>query len=108
MEQAVRVPAPPRHAVPLFIRLGDVAMGRTRNLSQTGIFVETGERPPVDSVHELQLAWGTDAYRCAVRVVRHADDGIGLVFIEPDTFFSQAIAEILADTPPVTPLRQAP
>jgi hypothetical protein len=90
-------PAPERHEIPLFIRLGELPIGRTRNLSSNGIFLLTSERPPVGSVHELHLAWGTDVFSCTVRIVRHADDGIGLTFEDPDTLFKQAVNEILAD-----------
>ena len=83
----------------LFIRLGDVPVGRTRNLSETGIFLETDVRPAIGSQHELFLAWGSDFHSCSVRIIRHADDGIGLTFLEPDIGFKQAIAEILADSP---------
>jgi hypothetical protein len=92
-------PAPPRHVVPLFISLGNTPVGRTRNLSATGIFVETAVRPAIGSEHELSLAWGDSTHSCNVKVVRHADDGIGVSFCTPDAFFSQAIAEILAESP---------
>lgn len=92
-----RVKAPERQDVPLFIRLGDVPIGRTRNLSSNGIFLETDARPPVDSRHDLFLAWGSSVYSCTARVVRHAVDGIGLTFEDTDTFFLQAVEEILEE-----------
>jgi PilZ domain len=95
--------APRRHDVPLFIRLGDVPIGRTRNLSRNGIFLETDSRPDVDSRHDLSLAWGSGVYSCTARVVRHADDGIGLTFEDVDTFFLQAVDEILAEENVDTP-----
>lgn len=96
--------APRRQDIPLFIRLGETPIGRTRNLSVTGIFVETKVRPEVGSIHDLWLAWDDSTFSCPVRIVRHAGDGLGLAFIEPDAFFLQAIREILAEgasAPPV-------
>jgi hypothetical protein len=101
-------PAPQRHDVPLFIRLGDSPIGRTRNLSATGVFLETDARPAVGSHDELTIAWGEDLYTCTVRVVRHAADGIGLVFEGPDDYFTQAVQEILADSPRTPPGKPKP
>ncbi|HET6345975.1 MAG TPA: PilZ domain-containing protein, partial [Myxococcota bacterium] len=88
--------APARHDVPLFTRLGEVPIGRTRNLSVTGVFLETEARPPIGSRDDLTIAWGDQVVSCVVRVVRHATDGIGLVFVDPDSAFSQAVQEILS------------
>jgi hypothetical protein len=93
--------APARHDAPLFTRLGDEPIGRTRNLSMTGVFLETDVRPPVGSRDDLTIAWGEGVVSCAVRVVRHAADGIGLAFEDPDSAFSQAVQEILSETPRV-------
>jgi hypothetical protein len=38
---------------------------------------------------------------CAAKVVRHASDGIGLHFVDPDAYFLRAVTEILESTPPV-------
>lgn len=70
-------------------------------MSVTGVFVETEHRPIVEDVLSLGLVWGEDSLICAARVVRHANDGIGLSFLKPDPFFLRAIAEILNTTPPV-------
>ena len=102
MSMAQDVVVPPRHKVPLFICLGEMPIGRTRNLSRTGVFIETAMRPDVGSLHELRLAWDKTTYVCVVRVVRHARDGIGVAFSELDSFFAQAVAEILNE-----PLRTA-
>lgn len=98
--QALR---PQRHRVSLFVAAGDepVPFGRTRDLSVTGVFVETAERPIVEDVVNLALVWGEDSLVCAARVVRHADDGVGLSFLRPDPFFLRAIVEILSTTPPI-------
>lgn len=94
---------PPRHRVSLFVSAGEepVPFGRTRDLSVTGLFVETAERPPVALVVNLGLVWGEDGLVCAARVVRHANDGIGLSFLKPDAYFLRAISEILESTPPI-------
>jgi hypothetical protein len=108
MELVPSTSAPPRQNIPLFVRLGDVPVGRTKNLSITGIFLETHLRPDVGSQHDLWLAWGESTFSCKVRVVRHADDGIGIVFEEPDVFFAQAVEEILSDSDvPPPPLQSA-
>ena len=94
---------PPRHSVSLFVSAGEepVPFGRTRDLSVTGLFVETRERPPIEMVVNLGLVWGEDSLVCAARVVRHAGDGIGLSFLKPDAFFLRAISEILDTSPAV-------
>jgi hypothetical protein len=94
---------PQRHSVSLFVSSGEepVPFGRTRDLSVTGIFVETSERPLVGEVLNIGFVWGEDALVCAARVARHAGDGIGLMFVNPDPFFLRAVSEILDATPPV-------
>ena len=94
---------PQRHRVSLFVAAGDepVPFGRTRDLSVTGVFVETEQRPEIERVVNLGLVWGEDSLICAARVVRHAADGIGLSFLKPDPFFLRAIVEILNTTPPI-------
>jgi hypothetical protein len=79
-----------------------VPFGRTRDLSVTGIFVETTERPEIEGILNIGFVWGEDALVCAARVVRHTSDGIGLVFVGPDAFFLRAVSEILESTPPVS------
>lgn len=93
-----RVPAA-RYDITLFIGQGDegIPLGHTRNLSLSGIFLETDARPPVDSVQEISLVWGEQTYVCRARIVRHADDGIGLTFLDPDQGFCWALDEIIAD-----------
>jgi hypothetical protein len=94
---------PQRHSVSLFVSSGDepVPFGRTRDLSVTGIFVETDKRPQVGGILNIGFVWGEDALVCAARVVRHASDGIGLMFMNPDAFFLRAVSEILDATPPI-------
>lgn len=96
-------PRPQRHCVNLFVSSGDemLPFGRTRDLSVTGIFVETTTRPAIDSIVNIGLVWGDDSLVCAARVARHASEGIGLHFVNPDTFFLRAITEILESSPAV-------
>ena len=86
-----------RHPVSLFVGLGDHGdpPGRTRNISLSGLFVETPSRPPVGSDVQLWFVWGEDTFVGKAKVVRHANDGIGVAFVEPDTLFLGALAEIL-------------
>ena len=73
--------------------------GRTRNVSISGLFLETGERPGIESVVDLWFVWGDDTYVAKARVMRHAEDGIGVAFVEPDPLFLGALAEILGLAP---------
>jgi hypothetical protein len=91
----------PRHPISLFVGLaadGDPP-GRTRNISVSGLFLETGKRPPVGSLVDLWFVWGEDTFTGKARVIRHAQDGIGLAFVEPDKLFLDAIAEIVGIAP---------
>ncbi|MEK7705161.1 MAG: PilZ domain-containing protein [Myxococcota bacterium] len=93
---------PTRHSVSLFIGTGDdggVPFGRARDLSVTGVFLETDARPPLGSVHAVSLVWGDDTVVCPACVIRHATDGIGLAFVNPDMAFCQVVREILEGSP---------
>jgi hypothetical protein len=69
--------------------------GKTRDLSKSGVFVETSLRPELESVLEISLAWRTDVWSCRARVARHAADGLGLVFIEPSPEFLRGVAVVM-------------
>lgn len=90
----------PRRRVTVFIGRGEelVPFGRTRDLSLSGMFLETDARPDVGSVQEVAIVWGDDTCVCKAEVVRHAEDGIGLAFFTPDAAFMNALEEILAST----------
>lgn len=92
-----------RHAVNLFVGydFDTPPFGRTRDLSITGIFVETDDRPDVDATVDIHMVWGDDNVSCQARVVRHDEAGIGLAFIEPNAWFSQCVEEILDSSPPI-------
>ena len=95
---------PTRHGVSLFFGCADQDIepfGRARDLSRTGLFVETQQRPPIGSLRELVLMWGRDTLTCPAKVVRHAADGVGMCFVNPDAAFLVVIEEILATSPRV-------
>lgn len=92
-----------RHAVNLFVGydLDTPPFGRTRDLSASGIFVETDDRPAIGDTVDIHMVWGDDNVSCQAKVARHADEGIGLAFIEPNAWFLQCVEEILDSSPPV-------
>ncbi len=75
-----------------------VPLGVTRDWSATGVFVQTIARPPSDSKVEFTFVWGDETVRSRARVARHAEDGIGLTFIEPSPTFTYAVTGILAES----------
>ncbi len=81
----------------LFVGLGDEQQqpGRSRNLSVGGLFLETDQRPALDSLVNLWFVWGEDTFVTKARVIWHGDDGVGLNFVEPDGPVLNALAEIL-------------
>jgi hypothetical protein len=87
----------PRYRVTVFIGQGEdmVPFGRTRDLSVSGMFLETDHRPSIGSEQDIAIVWGDDTCVCTVRIVRHADDGIGLSFMTPDATFMNAVQEII-------------
>ena len=94
---------PNRRLAALFVGSDDgtLPFGRTRDLSLTGIFLETGGRPAIGQRYEIGIAWGEGVFGCQAKIVRHAVNGVALTFIDPDTFFLQAIQEIMETSPPV-------
>jgi hypothetical protein len=97
-------PRLPRYRVSLFVGSAEqdtVPFGRARNLSGSGIFLETAVRPEIGSTRELVFIWGDDTLTCKAKIVRHAADGIGLTFVDPDAGFLRASQEILDSSPPV-------
>jgi len=89
-----------RYKITLFVG-GDpeefVPIGRTTDLSSSGIFLETDKRPGIGSDEQISFVWGDETYFCKARVVRHADNGIGLEFQDPDAGFQWALAEIIQE-----------
>lgn len=76
----------------MVIASGDMLpLGRSVNISDTGILVETSERPPIDSELSIALVWGDDVYRSMVRVTRHDPTGIGVAFVDATPEFLAAL-----------------
>ena len=92
-----------RRIVNLFVGQGTtiVPFGRSRNLSLSGLFLETSSRPAIGDIQNISFVWGDETYLCAARIVRHAGDGIALTFVNPDAGFMYAIQDILKSSPPV-------
>ena len=103
-------PRAPRFPVSLFIGEADKStpLGRSRDVSLSGVFVETPHRPDIDTHCEIWFVWGEDIYSANAKIVRHADDGIGVTFIDPDPLFLRVLQEITGDDdetpPPLAPL----
>jgi hypothetical protein len=93
----------PRQTIALFIAKAQnqapdvpIPFGCTRNLSRSGMFLVTEERPPVGMLRRISLVWGEETFFCTARVMRHQADGIALKFEACDPGFRVAISEILA------------
>ena len=92
-----------RHAVNLFVGydIDTPPFGRTRDLSSSGIFVETKDRPSIGDMVDIHMVWGDEDVTCQAKVARHADEGIGLAFVEPNAWYLTCVEEILEASPPV-------
>jgi hypothetical protein len=91
-------PRAPRAAVSLMVSLGSeqaAIPSRTRDLSPTGVFVETTWRPAVGTTTSLRIVWGDDLVEASVSVVRHEAAGIAVRFITPEASFAWVVADIL-------------
>ena len=94
----------------MFVGANNVAIpfARTRDLSLTGLRLETDASLKPGLVLEISIAWGTDVVSCQASVVRSTEDGVAISFLDPDTFFLQALQEIMDSTPLLEPLRTPP
>jgi hypothetical protein len=94
---------PERRRAALFVGSADntLLFGRTRDLSTTGIFLETEGRPPIGTALNIDVAWGDHVQSCRAEVVRHAGNGIALRFIDPEPLFQEALREIISSSPTV-------
>ena len=99
--EADSVSRAPRFNVTIFVTSGQemLPFGRTRDLSLSGAFVETTERPPIGDVREFAIVWGDDTLVCSARIARHAQDGVGITFMNPEEFFEKGVEEILHGSP---------
>jgi hypothetical protein len=93
----------PRHRVAVFIGEGEdtVPFGRSRDLSTSGVFLETDQRPRIGSERQLSVVWGKDTFLCRAKVVRHDSSGIGLAFVNPPPPFLHVVEDIIHDAPRV-------
>jgi hypothetical protein len=92
----------PRQKIGLLVGIGGTASAaaRTRDISLSGLFLETAERPPIGDLIDVWFVWGDDTFTGKAHVIRHADDGIGIAFVEPDNAFLGALAEVMGVSVP--------
>lgn len=57
-------------------------LGQSINISDTGMLIETKERPALNSILNVALVWGDDTFASCVRVTRHDPTGIGVAFLD--------------------------
>lgn len=90
-----------RRRVALFI--GGAAsmppLGRSRDISVSGAYVETGRALQIDSTHTVSIVWGDDVHYVQARVVRHDQEGMGITFLQPPAEFLRAVEDILGERP---------
>lgn len=71
-------------------------VGRSRDLSTGGVFLETSVRPPLGSVVDISVITEDDGrLECRALVVRHTGNGIGLLFGRSTPDFRHAIERML-------------
>ena len=73
--------------------------GHARDISQSGMRLETQQRQGIGSVHTLIFVWDLTEHRARVEVVRHTEDGLAVRFVEPDPTFSAALHELTTGCP---------
>jgi hypothetical protein len=77
-----------------------LASARVRDLSATGMFLETAARWPRHALVHVAFGLGTGDARCdfylAASVVRHAPGGIGLVFVDAADLSLAILQDLLA------------
>lgn len=86
-----------RHSVTMTAAGPEGLIGTTRDVSTTGAYIETSQRPEVDSVHVIELTWGECTATAEARVVRHDAGGIGVAFVDPGSPLQQALAQVSAE-----------
>ena len=86
----------PRHTITLFMaeHPDGNTFGVTRDVSQTGMYVLTKYRPPVDEPIDLYFVWGDDRVECPVTVIRHDHDGVGVSFKQRNDLLDYALAQL--------------
>ncbi|MCK5689753.1 PilZ domain-containing protein [Myxococcota bacterium] len=88
-----------RHSVGVFVGEGPEpeAFGLSRNISESGIFVVTQQRPDIGSLLIISFIWDIDTFTCEAKVVRHEGDGVALIFVEPDSEFLRGVNDLVSD-----------
>ena len=71
------------------------ALGLTRNVSITGIYLETNRRFSLGNEMELSFNWGDDTYSFRGRVARLDQDVCGIIFMNTDREFLHTVAEVM-------------
>ena len=74
--------------------------GQVRDMSISGMFVETSQRPPVGSESDVLLDLNEHRATTRVRVTRHGSRGVGLEFVEPGDEFLEALLGLIARAEP--------
>jgi hypothetical protein len=69
--------------------------GRSRDVSSSGAFVEWPNEVPLGAVVDVSFAWHDELLSCKARVVRYADDGLGLAFVNPSPGVRAQLERIL-------------
>ena len=72
--------------------------GPSRDVSNSGAFVEWEVRPPLGEVVDVTFAWRDELCSCKARVVRYGPDGVGLSFVDPSPRARSVLARLLAST----------
>jgi len=93
--------APPRFVVPTSVELAEdsASFGKIRNISVTGVFIETSQRVPRGYETEAFFRIGDVDWRVRMRVVRHAPDGMGMEFVDVGNEFLRAVMRLVANAP---------
>jgi hypothetical protein len=93
-------------ALPVELVVGGArwADAKTRDVGLGGVFIEIAGNQPVlgsdiDIFFLLQQAGNPARYRLRARVVRKADDGIGVMFRDFDTHAFRTLQEVMRQAP---------
>jgi hypothetical protein len=103
MEQRWSTRTPVKLDVDVVYDNRDVEESITRDICMGGVFVEMGRTvPPLDAMAEITFKVGSGdkrtKHKIKAKVVRIADDGVGLMFRDFDAGSFRALQEILRYT----------
>jgi len=87
----------PRFRIALFLcaSANQEPIGRTRDISLSGMFFLTANVPPVGSTIAVDFVWGEELYGLTGRVVRRDPDGVALQFDMLDASSEIALRDVL-------------